>query len=40
VTRWEAKTSEQNSDPQAFVGRNMAAVWKSRASEAIAAPGR
>ena len=40
VTRWEKESSDENSDPQAFVGRNMAAVWKSRASEAIAAPGR
>ena len=40
VTRWEAETSEENSNPQAFVGRNMAAVWKAPASDAIAAPSR
>jgi hypothetical protein len=32
VTRWEAEGDNPRSEPQAFVGKNMAAVWNAKRS--------
>lgn len=40
VNAWEADLSAPRSEPQAFVGKNMTAVWKARPSEAAAAANR
>jgi hypothetical protein len=36
VAKWEATEAKRPSEPQAFVGRNMTAVWKARPTEAPA----
>jgi hypothetical protein len=30
VMRWEAEGNDPHSEPQAFVGKNMAAVWDAK----------